>query len=825
MIDDRTSNLNLPKPNQGNTLLEDVGRLRTALDGIDTAVAGKENTSSKGAANGYAGLDGGGKVPAAQLPSVPSLLGFTPEDAANKGAANGYAGLDSGGKVPASQLPSYVDDVLEYASLAGFPGTGSSGIIYVALDTNKTYRWGGSAYVEISASPGSTDAVPEGSTNLYFTPARARAAQVPATASTLGVVKVGSGLSVGVDGTLSAIGGGAGTGTPAFNELTIIPSSNGQTVFTPSGGYTAGTIELFLNGVLLYGNGDDYTANDGTTITLTAGVNTTETLLLRRWTTTINLPFSALADKPTTLSGYGITAATQADAEAGTDDTKPVTPLRVAQAIAALGTPASAPRVVIANTATSPTLPDLTKVGGLLVVAPENAAAVPSTITTSDGWTVATQFSPNVLSAIAPVYQGIAHGVWLNRTMRPPTLASFTGLGTGGTYIASCQLDANLVVVLFKGSGNTTWAVAINTATNSAGTPVQLEAVSPVATNVAIFADTTTTFVAFYGSGRACAGSVSGLTITAGAAVGVDNGTDVPKRLSSGVYLGPGNASGSSPRPISVSGTTITVGASVSLGPNSAGARISRISDSTALVVYTSTGGGSNSTRALSAVVGTISSGVLTFGLAATQASNNNGDGAIRLLQPYVDGSSWLVCTLIGSGSNGGYSAITVSGSNVTIGAQTVRLNDVVPSTWANRFDVYNPATSAIRYNASTILLGHLSTGPYAITISGTTLTFGASGGPATTVNFLTDFSGVNFYAVGPFAFDKISVSGSTITSNWQVAGQPAVIASDTLNNRAVSYDGVWYYWTLPGAATLITADKWLLNTGATTTILGGPVQ
>jgi len=56
------------------------------------------------------------------------------------------------GKIPASQLPSYVDDVLEYANIAAFPGTGESGKIYVALDTNKTYRWSGSAYVEISAS-------------------------------------------------------------------------------------------------------------------------------------------------------------------------------------------------------------------------------------------------------------------------------------------------------------------------------------------------------------------------------------------------------------------------------------------------------------------------------------------------------------------------------------------------------------------------------------------------------------------------------------------------------------------------------------------------
>lgn len=56
------------------------------------------------------------------------------------------------GKVPSTQLPSYVDDVLEYSSTSAFPATGESGKIYVATDTNKTYRWSGSAYVEISES-------------------------------------------------------------------------------------------------------------------------------------------------------------------------------------------------------------------------------------------------------------------------------------------------------------------------------------------------------------------------------------------------------------------------------------------------------------------------------------------------------------------------------------------------------------------------------------------------------------------------------------------------------------------------------------------------
>lgn len=68
------------------------------------------------------------------------------------GAPNGVASLDANGRVPSTQLPSYVDDVLEYASVNNFPATGENGKIYIALDTNKIYRWSGSAYVEISES-------------------------------------------------------------------------------------------------------------------------------------------------------------------------------------------------------------------------------------------------------------------------------------------------------------------------------------------------------------------------------------------------------------------------------------------------------------------------------------------------------------------------------------------------------------------------------------------------------------------------------------------------------------------------------------------------
>lgn len=69
-----------------------------------------------------------------------------------KGHPNGIAPLDADGKVPAQHLPSYVDDVLEFSSINAFPDEGEDGKIYVAVDTDLTYRWSGTHYVEISKS-------------------------------------------------------------------------------------------------------------------------------------------------------------------------------------------------------------------------------------------------------------------------------------------------------------------------------------------------------------------------------------------------------------------------------------------------------------------------------------------------------------------------------------------------------------------------------------------------------------------------------------------------------------------------------------------------
>lgn len=83
-----------------------------------------------------------------------------------KGQPNGVATLDGAGKIPSAQLPAYVDDVVEYASTASFPATGSSGIIYIAIDVLKQYRWSGTMYQEITSGDVSSVAGKTGAVTL-----------------------------------------------------------------------------------------------------------------------------------------------------------------------------------------------------------------------------------------------------------------------------------------------------------------------------------------------------------------------------------------------------------------------------------------------------------------------------------------------------------------------------------------------------------------------------------------------------------------------------------------------------------------------------------
>ena len=85
-----------------------------------------------------------------------------------------------------------------------------------------------------------------------------------ATASILGGIKVGEGLSINATtGVLSTVGGASIT---SFRSEYIITATAGQTTFTVPNGYTPGKIDLFLNGVYL--NDNIYTATNSSTIVL-----------------------------------------------------------------------------------------------------------------------------------------------------------------------------------------------------------------------------------------------------------------------------------------------------------------------------------------------------------------------------------------------------------------------------------------------------------------------------------------------------------------------------------------------------------------------------
>lgn len=85
-----------------------------------------------------------------------TILGFGITDAVATSDIGSTIASLVGGLVPASQLPSYVDDVVEGSTLAAFPALGEVSKIYVALDTNLSYRWSGSIYIAMGGT--TTDA-------------------------------------------------------------------------------------------------------------------------------------------------------------------------------------------------------------------------------------------------------------------------------------------------------------------------------------------------------------------------------------------------------------------------------------------------------------------------------------------------------------------------------------------------------------------------------------------------------------------------------------------------------------------------------------------
>lgn len=135
-----TLTLNAAKNHTNDSIASAKNELQQKINANSSSITTLNGYFSNGIANKALGDKNGNDITATYM--LANL----------RGAANGVCPLGSDSKIPNAYLPSYVDDVLEYDTLSNFPATGEAGKIYVAKDTNKTYRWSGTQYTEISSS-------------------------------------------------------------------------------------------------------------------------------------------------------------------------------------------------------------------------------------------------------------------------------------------------------------------------------------------------------------------------------------------------------------------------------------------------------------------------------------------------------------------------------------------------------------------------------------------------------------------------------------------------------------------------------------------------
>jgi hypothetical protein len=150
----------------------------------------------------------------------------------------------------------------------------------VAIDNGKIYRWSGSAYVEISASPGSTDAVTEGTTNLYFTTQRARDAFSASTGITINNGAIATTITQYTDtdarGALSA-----GTGISYDSATGVITSTVSPGIASVSADTTpqlGGSLDVNSNSIVSTSNNNITLAPNGTGKTVANRLNYNEAI-------------------------------------------------------------------------------------------------------------------------------------------------------------------------------------------------------------------------------------------------------------------------------------------------------------------------------------------------------------------------------------------------------------------------------------------------------------------------------------------------------------------------------------------------------------------
>lgn len=472
-------------------------------------------------------------------------------------------------------------------------------------------------------------------------------------------------------------------------------------------------------------------------------------------------------------------------------------------------------------------LPDITGTLNFGLMSLENSPAVPSSIETFDGWAIATTgLAANTTATIAPLSTATAHGTWGSGIVAtPPLLDTMTASGVP-TLRGTAELTPGLVVLIYTVSTTGIFVVALDTDTNTFGAPVSLGTWSN-GDPVGIFADSSSTFLAYFASttaGTFTGASVTGTAITLGTPVTALSGIGAPPvQLASGSYFYA--ASANQGFGLTQTGAAVSIGSSTALGGMAGDHRAVAIDGTKALITAVENGG----SVPLKAIVVTLSGTAVTAGSLVTSGENINSSGGLDLLQEYASGGPFLVCCqdqAVSTSMN--FFGITISGTVPTIGTALTRTFTQTTDTEAVTFQYQNAFLDdhqdVYAFDATNMLVG-IGTEPFALSISGTTLSEGTGLTGIGATKIVTDAAtGNTFYMVGSSAFDEVTVLTGSITSVVRVAASPQNIASATLTDEAVNYSGVWYAWALnfSGAPLrMITPTKWLWLDGSTFVLHG----